>query len=160
MSATAITYRGDDPAINVKDDCLYTRDPRFEEYVEKLGQPHIDAIYDDIREAFWTHYAPALAREYGYGEIHSDGRCDGWMLVEGTPAFNEADLDYTFRTVAHRVAQENRDQWAKFERAIDALIDGCRDQFWTSLREAVEANENEAAEAHEMACRDIATVGA
>lgn len=158
MSANEITYRGDYPAINVKDDCLYARDPRFDEFVEKLGQARIDSIYEGIQEAFWRFYAPELAKQYGYGEISSDGRSGGWLLVEGTPPFDPDDIGHTLVSTPVIAALANRRQWEKFERAIDALINGCRDMFWEELHYAVNADANETSEAYEMACRDIVTV--
>lgn len=176
--STSITYRGDDPAIEVKDHTLYARDPKFRELSEKLGETRVNHIYEEIQEAFWQCYAPEIAKQYGYGEISADGRSSGWMLVAGADLEPEERCEHCQHLVMEivndetRVRCENcehwqddagylaRGKWAKFEKAIDALIAGCREQFYQSLRDAIEADDNEVAEAHEMACRDIATVPA
>lgn len=89
-----IMIRNGVPAIDVKDRYFYTgsdHDGAFDVLTE--GQTR--AIYEGLQLTFWEISAPEIAKAFGYGDVYSDGRSGGWLVVEGVPAFweyDEADL--------------------------------------------------------------------
>lgn len=72
------------PQINVKDHTLWASDLRTAEMIAQLGENRVEAIYDGVREDFWSDIAPDIADEYGYGrDIWADGRSGGWLYAKG-----------------------------------------------------------------------------
>lgn len=89
MSEPTIILRDGRPAIDVKDHGAYWHDPKLADDLETIGEAEVERIYDGLRENFWEHYAPEIARGHGYGSVYADGRSGGWLVVEGVPDFWE-----------------------------------------------------------------------
>src|ERR1035437_9769574 len=98
------------PAVNVKDHHVYHNDPRFTDFSEDEFQ----AAYENCQEAFWESYAPEVSKHYGYGEIYSEGRSGGWLVVENPP---DLESEYPIGdNLAECAAHERKlkEQWEEF----------------------------------------------
>lgn len=74
------------PAINVKDDALYAREPALALAYALLPEDELQAIYEDVQRDFWEVWAPAIAESFKGFEIGRAGRSGGWLTVDGVAA--------------------------------------------------------------------------
>lgn len=126
------------PAVNVKDDTLWARDLRTARYIADLSTSIAEAIYEDVREDFWTIHAPELARTFGYGRVYSEGRSGGWLVVETPP-----DLDACNPCYGSEGQCPACTRWFEFVDAIEAELKDMGEVFVERLRErAAEAEAN------------------
>jgi hypothetical protein len=118
-----IEYHDGHLAINVKDYHDYS--PLLEQYREAEFQD----IYENCKEAFWDTYAPKVAEEYGYGKIFSEGRSDGWLVVENPPLLYEAEPYYEEMGEEEKERfQVEQAKWEGFSREISAEMEFCCDE--------------------------------
>ena len=149
----SITLRNGKPAIEVKDRTPYHARPGFTELYDAVGERIADEEYENLVWAFWNLYAPEIAEEYGYGAVYSEGRSDGWLVVEVPPVFE----DYAFDALTDYEGAEV-ERWEAFEAQIHALMDNLSETYPARLQERLQELADEAAEAQEMAARGIVTV--
>lgn len=156
-----VSYRDDHPAVDVRDDRLYAREPETLRMIEAVGEPRAEAIYQDTAEFFWTVTAPAIAREHGYtGEIYSAGRSAGWLYVD------DATLEYGFDVPRPMGPLDEwdteqfdaRDQFLRFAEAIDRAVTEAGDDYVYRLGRALEDDARETIERFHWAARDVVTV--
>lgn len=153
-----VTYHDGQPAVNVKDRHNYANDPKFAPFYESLGEVVVEWIYDGVQSDFWDHYAPEIAREFGYGDVYSAGRSSGWLVVEKAPELEDEDdpgcevCEHVLLTelpggeqrcddcghIQESPLQKARARWAEFEQRIEQEMNYCRDQLLERLVEAVE----------------------
>ena len=113
-----IEYHNHHLAINVKDYPRHIYNQLSQEY----SQSEIYIAYKDCKESFWTHYAPNLAEKYGYGKVFSEGRSDGWLVVE-----NEPRVKMTLALPGEGTSNiiKNKKDWEDFSREILAEMEYC-----------------------------------
>jgi hypothetical protein len=146
--------RGGQPAIDVKDRTAYYHlNTETAHSIDALGPDECQAIYDGMLWDFWHELAPEIARRYGYGDVFSEGRSSGWLVVENPPDLSACDPCYGD---SGRCADV--EQWESFAGEIDALVEHLQREYPARLREAVEDKEVEQREREAMAARDIATI--
>ena len=157
----SITLRNGKPAIEVKDRTPYHARPGFTELYDAVGERIADEEYENLVWAFWNLYAPEIAEEYGYGAVYSEGRSDGWLVVENPPNLDLAgenpDADGYHDNYVDE-ANEAAKAWEAFEAQIHALMDNLSETYPARLQERLQELADEAAEAQEMAARGIVTV--
>ncbi len=141
------------PAVNVKDHTAYYRvGSATARDIDTLGDRASQDIYDEIQWSFWNEWAPEISRRYGYGDVFSEGRSGGWLIVENPPDLEACDPCYGD---TGRCAE--LEQWEAFTVEIDQLVDRCQTEYPARLREAVENMKAEQREREAMAARDIQT---
>jgi hypothetical protein len=156
-----VSYRDNHPAVNVKDQRLYWRDPNVRPMLEQLGEQRAEAIYQETAEFFWNETAPEIAREHGYtGEVYSAGRSGGWLYVNGVTLEYELDEPRPIGPLDEwdTEAFEARDQFLKFAEAIDKAVDEAGDDYVYRLGQALEDDAREAIERFHWAARDVVTI--
>jgi hypothetical protein len=138
-----ITFRGGYPAVNVKDEETYhSANEKMKALIDALPNEIGQARYESVREDFWSNVAPALAEEAGYGEVYSEGRSDGWLMVEKPPNLDPDEPGFRQRSA----------EWLRFEDEIGLAILSLREDFHERLEEALTE--------HEATQRRIATTRA
>lgn len=138
--ADSITFRDGKPAIDVKDrQTIHQARAELKALVEALPENVVQATYEGVQERFWREFAPEAAERHGYGDVYSEGRSSGWLLVDKPPVLDLAaqDLDGTDLDTEEERLQVNRAGWEDFEREIDQEMEGCRSIFADELREAL-----------------------
>jgi hypothetical protein len=172
-----IEYRDGKPAVRVKDDALWARDPRTAPLYDVLSESVIDAIYEDTREDFWNLAAPELAREHGYsGKVWSAGHSSGWLVLDDRLDWTEhvdrsslVPLDFAegvfgvgeeYDDAEFRAAVAGREQFLHFAAAVDDAVSEAGEEFAYRLRERVAEDAREASERAYWAARDVVTVDA
>lgn len=151
-----IKYHESKLAVDVKDRHLYRLDPIFSRTFTNLTSDEWNEIYDSVCEDFWQFLAPHIAERYGYGEVYSEGRSGGWLVVENPPSL-EGDSDEMVEGDTNALNTEV-EQWEDFATAIEQLVDEMRLELLSQLGERIDDNRTERTESQAMAARDIITV--
>jgi len=117
------------PAVNVKVHSLYHLASKIENHFncsEEQAQKALDYAFEMSCDLFWNEYAQDFATEIlGDVKIHSAGRSNGWLIVEGLPDFeswNAIDLA----------------KWRSFENHIKAEVKYLTS--WENVKEDIESN--------------------
>jgi hypothetical protein len=115
-------------AVNVKDQTLWAQDPRTAKFYDELSEGVISAIYEGICEDFWSTHAQEISEGYGFGQVFSEGRSSGWLVVENTPDLSMCDPCYgdTGRCT-------DCELWLAFVADIEACIKGMGEEFIRQL---------------------------
>lgn len=148
-----IAIRNRQPACEVKDHELYAHNWRFAELQKQLGEATCNVIYESVIEDFWQHFAPMVAKEFGYGQIYSEGRSNGWLMVSNPPDLSACDPCYGAEGKC-----ADCEKWEDFERQIDILIIACRAEYYERLQEEIDNRAAEKIERTEMAARGVETI--
>lgn len=72
-------YHGHHPSVCVKVydvGTIETKDLR-----EELGGDLLQDIYNELQNSFWDFRAREIALQYGFKDVYSAGRSDGWIVV-------------------------------------------------------------------------------
>ena len=143
-------------AVEVKDNKRYISNPNTANLIDTLGAEIAEDIYNGIQYDFWHFFAPEIAQAYGYGKVYSEGRSDGWLIVENPPTLDSADYDNIIE--GEEVARKAIQRWEEFIGAIDELVEQCQKEYPIRMMEKLEDIRNEKSERQYNENRDIITV--
>lgn len=131
-------------AVNVKDYSTY-----FDVNRGALSEDDVEAIYNDVLEAFWD-LAQDIAREHGFRGVYSEGRMGGWAQPYPQPCTDDM--------YESEIAAWVRNRFRPFERALLALVDDCRQAFLVRLAFEVDRADREPVERAHWEARDVQTI--
>lgn len=127
------SYRPSYPAVNVKvysfpsayqiiEKTPYLKDLEDQDEAEKLAEHASEIAFETACELFWNEYAQEIANEHfpEHVKVYSQGRSNGWLIVDGLKDFSE------WNAIDLR-------RWQGFENAIKAEV-----KYRTSLESIVD----------------------
>ncbi len=131
-----ITFRNGKPALNVKDIKLYQQEnAEVKALIDALDKRDVQACYERALETFWQLDAPACAKAYGYGDVYSEGRSNGWLMVEKPPTLDAEEAEELELSAA--ALRSNLTRWAMFGEDIETTIWSSREHFHALLKDAL-----------------------
>lgn len=125
----SIIFRDGKPVICVKDNHIYAHDPIFKPFYESIPERRWEIVYEQMQETFWIEVND-IAQSYGYGNVYSEGRSNGWLAVENPPDVAKFGLDPSVTRAGKR--------WIRFTQDVEDLMDSLRSRMAEELREIVE----------------------
>lgn len=153
LTAT-VAIRDGLPAVNVKDDNVWTHDRRTTKLIAELDEQIVDMAYNDVQADFWHVVAPGVAEDHKFdpAAIGQDGRSGGWLTLSGTSFLEYVDPyadDLPFVDGAFGLGEDyddelatqtraERSRFVAFANAIEAAQESMEEEFVRRLTEELD----------------------